>query len=59
MAKEAIERICEYLEKSEMGNAQLCAGEEKESAALARELCYRLLDAASANGAGGCPLCTN
>ena len=56
MAVEAIDEVCKYLERSKMKNCQhYCI--EKESADLARKLSIKLLDAASANGQGGCPLC--
>ena len=56
MAMEAIEKVCEYLRESPM-KSKSTWDNEKESAELARDLCYELLDASSAGGMCGCQLC--
>lgn len=58
-AREAISAVCEYLEtlskQSVRHDHEMLTETDTES--LARSMCHDLLDAADANGNGGCLLC--
>ena len=54
-AQEAIEQICEWLNCNDNPSPNFG---ESEAADLAREWSRQLLEAASADGHGGCVLCT-
>ncbi len=56
LANEMINRICEWL-KVGAPTVQRQYIYESASSDLAREMSYKLLDAADADGEGGCRLC--
>ncbi len=55
-AREMIIKISGWLEQGAPGNA-IEKPSETPAADLAREFCYKLLEASRADGQGACPLC--